>query len=176
VDRLLEPRPALIPVEPGGLVVGAVRAGAYPDHQTAAGQEVDRGERLRERDRTTDDGEGDRRRDRHLARRSEHRRERGRAVQPRSAELEVVVHRDGRDAEALGGPDVLDQPREVVPRLVPGEQREVHAELHPRPPDAAARTRIVSVRGRGSGRDAMARRRWVVRPLLSMAPRLRIDL
>ena len=105
-------------------------AGAHGGDQSALGDDIDRGQRLGQRNRTAEDGKRNRRRQLHLARAFNHARERRQPVKPRCLEDEVVVGRNGREPAVSGRIDGrLQAPAgERLPTEL--HQRQMDGKLH----------------------------------------------
>ena len=99
-DRLVEALPALLEGNAQGVVVALGRTRSKGGDQSALGEHIQSGERLCQRHGPPQDGERDRRGQRHVRRALDHARERGRPVEPGCREDEVVVGRDRREARS----------------------------------------------------------------------------
>ena len=129
-QRLVQALPAFLEGDAEGVVVARRRARADGGDEAPTRDQVDRGERLRERHGTAQDGERHRRRECHVARSLDHARERGRPVEPRCLEDEVVVRAQRREP-AL--PRRVDRKAKAFLRkrlLAELHQRQMYAQLH----------------------------------------------
>ena len=109
-ERLVQSLPALLEGHADRVVVAFRRAGSHRCDQAALREDVDRGQRFRQRDRAAQDGKRQRRSNGQAARALDHARERGRPVEPRRLEDEVVVRRDRGEAALSRGVDGPGQP------------------------------------------------------------------
>ena len=130
---LVQPLPALLESHADQLVVPSRRTGTEPDHQPAAGQQVDRREDLRGCCRPTKHRHGDGRRERHLTAAREHGGQRRRPIEPRAREHEMVVRAEVRVTEIACG---LREREQIIERALLAcerDQRKVYTELHVSP-------------------------------------------
>jgi hypothetical protein len=93
-ECLIEALPALLERDAENPVVTFGGAWAQGGDQAPSGEDVDRGQRLGQRNRAAKDGERDRRCQRQLARAFDHARERCQPVEPGCLEDEMVVRRN----------------------------------------------------------------------------------
>ncbi len=128
--RLVEALPAVLEGHSDGLVIALGGAGTEPGDQPSAGEDVERGERLRQRHRATQAGERDRRCQLQIAGTSDDRRERGGPVEPGSGEDEMVVGGERRKAALERRIHGLLEPGEGLPLMPELHQRQMHAEIH----------------------------------------------
>ena len=129
-DRLVETGPTLLEVDVDALVVLLGGARTDRDDQPATGQTVDGGQGLGQRDRSANDREGHGRGQRHGSRVFDHRGQRGGPVEPRHREHQVIVHRQGTEAEARRGVGVLSEVVEGVGVATEVHQRQMGTEVH----------------------------------------------
>ena len=126
----VQPLPALLESHANQLVVPSRRTGTEPDHQAAAGQQVDRRENLRGSCRPAKHRHGDGRRERHLSAAPEHGGQRRRPIQPGAREHEMVIRAEVRVTEIASG---LREREQIIERALLAcdrGQRKVYTKLH----------------------------------------------
>ena len=107
--RLVQELPAFLEGDPDRGVMPGGGTWSHPDDETAAGEEVYGGQALRQRNRPPHDRRRHRGHEVHPLRDREHRGQRRRTIEPGAGEAQVVVRREGPEAQVLGGLGIIEE-------------------------------------------------------------------
>ena len=130
VHGLVEAGPPFLERHPHGVVVHAARARAQARDDGTFGEDRQRGQGLGDHDRVTHDRQRDAGREDHVPGGRGHGGQSGGAVEPRVAPEEVVVGRDGREAQVAGLAHVRRQLGEGEQAVAPVGQRQMDSQPH----------------------------------------------
>jgi hypothetical protein len=132
-NGFVEPLPALLVGHADGVIVTLRRARTDPRDNPSIGQDIERGERLRQGHGAAQRDKRDRCRQLHGARSFDHGRQGRRAVEPRRLKQEVVIGGNRRKAAFARGVDRASNSPKRQPLAPEFHHGQVNGELHARP-------------------------------------------